>query len=482
MYSTPVLGQRGVEGRPAAVALELGVAAEQLAAAGPARVDALGRGVGVLPDVRPLGPALRAAPGTRPGSAPRATAPRSCETGRCGCRSSGISSRTVGGTTSRSAQQRAPGDRSRPARAVSRPSRPGPVSPCRGGSPAARPAGRGRSPGRGTPSWCARCRTRTPAASVRVGRGQGRADQDVVEHLAVALVDVAVALRRRQRARQVDHPAGGACCAPTRVSTVGLNSKSLRSPSTTTLADASASRSVSRKARTSVGLPDPLHLGGAHRLLPAAEQRVVAALGGEVVGDGEDGRAPEGELAHQRLARAGPRRAGRVDPAGGGRSGATLWPCVTTPVRVVAVPPGRSTKATPRSGAEQEHLADVAARLATVGAVGRVDPARVVRRSARGADGRRQHGHRPAGVHRAVVGGAAVVLDLLQRQDVRALQVGDDLACEPVELRLRVAGVEVLDVERGDGELVVALALGDLALQPAGGQLRRGWSAPACSC
>ena len=44
----PVLGQRREEGRPAAVRLELLVASEQLGAARPAAVDALGLGVGVL--------------------------------------------------------------------------------------------------------------------------------------------------------------------------------------------------------------------------------------------------------------------------------------------------------------------------------------------------------------------------------------------------------------------------------------------------
>src|SRR5690606_5466570 len=50
----PVLGQRGVEGRPPAVALELRLAPEQLTAAGSAGVDALGLGVGVLTDERTL--------------------------------------------------------------------------------------------------------------------------------------------------------------------------------------------------------------------------------------------------------------------------------------------------------------------------------------------------------------------------------------------------------------------------------------------
>ena len=54
----------------------------------------------------------------------------------------------------------------------------------------------------------------------------------------------------------------------------------------------------------------------------------------------------------------------------------------------------------------------------------------------------------------AVVGRAVVVLDLLERDDVGRAEVVDDQAGEPVELRLRVARVEVLDVERRDRELV----------------------------
>ena len=58
MYSTRVAGEGGVERRPAAVRLELRVAAEELGAAGSARVDALGLGVGVLTPEGRLGARL----------------------------------------------------------------------------------------------------------------------------------------------------------------------------------------------------------------------------------------------------------------------------------------------------------------------------------------------------------------------------------------------------------------------------------------
>src|SRR3954452_8046408 len=54
----PVRGQRGEERRPAAVRLELGLAAEELRAAGPAGVHADGLGVGVLAHERRLGAGL----------------------------------------------------------------------------------------------------------------------------------------------------------------------------------------------------------------------------------------------------------------------------------------------------------------------------------------------------------------------------------------------------------------------------------------
>ena len=53
-----VAGEGGVERRPAAVAVELGARGEQLGATGPAGVDALGLGVGVLADERSLGAGL----------------------------------------------------------------------------------------------------------------------------------------------------------------------------------------------------------------------------------------------------------------------------------------------------------------------------------------------------------------------------------------------------------------------------------------
>src|SRR5665811_1219222 len=54
----PVLRKGGVEGGPAAVAVELGIAAEQLGVAGAAGVHPLGLGVGVLTEAWSLGAGL----------------------------------------------------------------------------------------------------------------------------------------------------------------------------------------------------------------------------------------------------------------------------------------------------------------------------------------------------------------------------------------------------------------------------------------
>ena len=226
----------------------------------------------------------------------------------------------------------------------------------------------------------------------------------------------------------------------------------------------------------------PLHLGGADRRLPAPEQRVVAALGGEVVGDHEDRLAAEGELARQRLAAGCPRRVGRVDPAGGGGQVRPVAAASKTPVVAWSRAARAVDEGDPRSGPEEEDLADVAARLAAVGAVGRVDPARLVRRPAGGADRRRQLVDGLLGVDRAVVDGAVVVLDLLQRQDVRAsCRLSTIWPASRVELVCGSPGSRFSTLKVATASSVGARLRGDLALQAAGCQGRRG-GGPGCSC
>src|SRR5256712_11388660 len=112
-------------------------------------------------------------------------------------------------------------------------------------------------------------------------------------------------------------------------------------------------------------------------------ERLVAALGIEVVGDHEQVMSVEEKLPGERLTAAVPGGIGRVDPAGARRE-----------LRAVGAVDdrGRGRRATARSvdeleaaiGPEEEHRADVAAGLAAVLVVDGVDLAVVVRRSARG--------------------------------------------------------------------------------------------------
>ena len=125
----------------------------------------------------------------------------------------------------------------------------------------------------------------------------------------------------------------------------------------------------------------PLHLADPRRRLEATEQRIVAALGVEVVGDHEHGLAAVGELAGQRLAAGVPRGVGRIDPTGAerqlraGRAGDDAGRCRRRSARTV-------DEGEPAVGAEQEADPDVPAGLPAVLVVDRVDLAPVVRRAA----------------------------------------------------------------------------------------------------
>src|SRR5262249_6231581 len=149
-----------------------------------------------------------------------------------------------------------------------------------------------------------------------------------------------------------------------------------------------------------------------------------------------------------------PGRAGRVDPA---RRCGQCRPVVVVHHgdRGGGVTAGSVDEGQAAVGAEQERLPDVAAGLAAVGVVDRVDLAPLVRRSAGCGDGGDQLAEGLVGGHRAVVGGAAVVLDLLQGQQVGGGQVVHDDGGQPVELGLRVGRRQVLHVERGHRDLVL---------------------------
>ena len=239
------------------------------------------------------------------------------------------------------------------------------------------------------------------------------------------------------------------------MSTVGENSKSLRSPSTTTLADASASRMVDEVVDRCACLCRCT--SERDRRLERPNSGSSPPLESKWLAMTKTVCAAEGELAGERLAAAVPRRlVGSMRPGRGGQVRRAL-PSVT-PVGGRRVPPGRSTKATRGPG-------------------GRGTPGGCCRPA------RRRPGRRPgrssaqsyAGPPRRAIAPISLfsvwsaatvpssVAPLSSWISSRAtmsgrLQVGDDLAGEPVELRLRVVRGQVLDVVRRDRELVVALA------------------------
>jgi len=167
---------------------------------------------------------------------------------------------------------------------------------------------------------------------------------------------------------------------------------------------------------------------------------LVAALRVEVVGDHDHAPVAELELARERLAARAPDGVRGADPSRRQRQ------------RQLAValddrrPGGRAVHARgaavderhPR-GVEQEHDADVAAGLAAVLVVDRVDLAPVVARAARRDDRVPQLRERLARGDHAVVGRAGVVLDLLDRDDVGLGEVLQPLTSTGARPRLASA-------------------------------------------
>src|SRR5439155_20398561 len=99
---------------------------------------------------------------------------------------------------------------------------------------------------------------------------------------------------------------------------------------------------------------------------------------------------------------------------------------------------------------------DVPARLTAVLVVDGVDVTVVVRGPARGLDRRDELVEGLVRVDDAVVGRPGVVLHLFAAEDVGRLEVVHQDRREPIELRLRIGRVEVLEVERPDRDLVQA--------------------------
>src|SRR5215211_6196096 len=292
-------------------------------------------------------------------------------------------------------------------------------------------------------------------------------DEDMVERLGVTVEDVSVSLAGRQRLDQVSEDA--ALQHPDRGGELEV---------VEVAEDDDARARVGREYRVHetvdhFRLPIPLRLGGAGGRLEAPEQWLVAALGREVVGDDEQPVTVENELAGEGLAAAREGRVRRVYTSGAGRQ-TRAAPFTDYGRRRRRASAGPVYEPEPAVAAEEKADPDVAAGLAPVLVVHGVDVAEVVSGASGGADGCEQPPEGLVGVHDRVVLRPVVVLNLLDGDDVGRLQVTDDDLGEPLELRGVVAGVEVLDVEGGDGELVAPGGRRDLSGQAAPARGGRG--------
>ena len=226
-----------------------------------------------------------------------------------------------------------------------------------------------------------------------------------------------------------------------------------------------------------LGLAGALHGRGLRRELEASVGVLVAALRVEVVGDHEHLAPAELELARQWLAARGPHRVGRVDPPRRQRERRVAVALDHRRARGRAVDRRRAAiDERDARRVEQEDDADVAAGLAAVLVVDRVDLAPAVARAARGHDRVGQLGQRLVGRDRAVVGRAGVVLHLLDRHDVGLGEVGDHALGQALVLGGGVAGRQVLDVVGRHRQLLRGLRGGRDGRQVVvlGGAQRRG--------
>ena len=224
-----------------------------------------------------------------------------------------------------------------------------------------------------------------------------------------------------------------------------------------------------RVART-VRLAVALHLARPARRLEAAEQRVVAALGVEVVGDRRTAacrcsgtRRPAACGCSSNTALVGSMRPGlNVRCAPGHRLGRRSSPCR---------PAGRRTQAA--VGAEQEADADVAARLAAVLVRGRVDLAVLVGRPAGRLDRREQAREGDVrGRRRGAVAAPSLSWISSRLRMSGARRLFTIWAATPVVAVLRVEAVEVLDVVAAIASSSRFFGSRDLALELAVGERR----------
>ena len=215
-----------------------------------------------------------------------------------------------------------------------------------------------------------------------------------------------------------------------------------------------------------------LDLAGVERRLDRADHRAAAALRGEVVVDDRDlvaveleGRDQRRAGAEERIVRIGllierGRASGRVDRDAVHADGAQRVVDKVDPV-----------------GAIEKGGADVAAGLAAVGVVAdeRIVDGTRTRRPRRATElmaVTRSCSVRLAARGRGVAG-AVVVLNLLQRDDVRRLEAVDDLVGDGREARGRIERVEVLGVVARDRQPVGGAGQGSSSPSPACSPARR---------
>src|SRR5829696_6360230 len=205
-------------------------------------------------------------------------------------------------------------------------------------------------------------------------------DEDVVERLGVTVEDVSVSLAGRQRLDQVSHDA--ALQRPDRGGELEV---------VEVAEDDDARARVGGEYRVHetvdhLSLLVPLRLGGAGGRLEPPEQWLVAALGGEVVGDDEQPVAVEDDLAGEGLAAAREGRVRRVYTSGAGRQ-ARAAPFTDYGRRRRRASAGPVYEPEPAVAAEEKADPDVAAGLAPVLVVHGVDVSEVVSGASRGSDG-----------------------------------------------------------------------------------------------
>ena len=202
-----------------------------------------------------------------------------------------------------------------------------------------------------------------------------------------------------------------------------------------------------------------LGLAGLHERLRAAEDRRRPEARCQVVVDHRDLGVVEREHADERVASACEcRRVARTEHA---------ERCLRQRVVVDQVDP---------VGVVQEGVADVAAGDAAGRAVGRGDVEGRVGRAACGHDRIDERLERHVGRGRAVVGGAGVVLDLLECDDVGGVQVVDDLRRDLGPLRVvATEGVQVQHVVAGHRQPVVGRLQVRELLGRVGGTHREGF-------